>query len=81
MIHLSYMYKNALGLQSDREMTRKLLEEAATNKNPTAIYMLKEMGGDFDVKTLFHSLDNEVFATPRRINLNEIVPYLDNVKI
>ena len=51
-------------------MTRKLLEEAATNKNPTAIYMLKEMGGDFDEKVLFHHLDSEVFATPRRINLN-----------
>lgn len=45
MIHLSYMYKNALGLQSDRDMARKLLTESAASKNPTALYMLKEMGG------------------------------------
>jgi TPR repeat protein len=41
MIHLSYMYKNGLGLPSDREMAKKLLSESATNKNPTALYMLK----------------------------------------
>ncbi len=41
MIHLSYMYKNGLGLPSDREMAKKLLSESAANKNPTALYMLK----------------------------------------
>jgi TPR repeat protein len=35
------MYKNGLGLQIDKEMAKKLLEESAANKNPTAVYMLK----------------------------------------
>ena len=41
MIHLSYMYRNGLGLDQDDELAKKLLEEAAKNKNSTALYMLK----------------------------------------
>ncbi len=48
MIHLSFMYKNGLGLESQREMARKLLQDSAAIKNPTALYMLKEMGGEID---------------------------------
>jgi TPR repeat protein len=44
MIHLSYMYRNGLGLDNDDELAKKLLEEAARNKNSTALYMLKERG-------------------------------------
>lgn len=45
MIHLSYMYKNKLGgldekEDNPKEMAKKLLEEAAANRNPTALYML-----------------------------------------
>lgn len=81
LIHLSYMYKNSIGLEEDREMARKLLEESAANKNPTALYMLKEFGGEFDENVLFNNLDNEIFATPRRINLKEVVPYISGVKL
>ncbi len=41
LIHLSYMYKNGLGLPSDIEMAKQLLERSAVDKNPTALYMLK----------------------------------------
>jgi TPR repeat protein len=39
------MYKTGLGLDRNEEMAKSLLEEAAKNKNSTALYMLKEMGG------------------------------------
>lgn len=69
MIHLSYMYKNGLGFDSDQEMAKKLLQESAKNKNSTALYMLKEMGGEFDERVLFDNLDNEFFSAPKKINL------------
>lgn len=55
---MSYMYKNGLGLPSDLEMAKKLLSKSAIEKNPTALYMLKEIGGEYDDKVLFHNLDN-----------------------
>lgn len=81
MIHLSYMYKNGLGVQkANIEKAKKFLELSATQKNPNALYMLREMGGDVDEKLLFENLDNEMmFVTPRRINLRQTVPYLNNV--
>lgn len=58
MIHLSYMYRNGLGLEGDDELAKKLLEEAAKNKNSTALYMLKERGDGFDQNALYNNLEN-----------------------
>ena len=58
MIHLSFMYKSGLGFEPNLDMAKKLLEEAAKNRSSTALYMLKEMGGDFDERVLFNNLDN-----------------------
>ena len=44
MIHLSYMFKNGLGMETDESIAGQLLEQAAKNKNSTALYMLKEQG-------------------------------------
>lgn len=44
MIHLSYMYKNALGFdQPDMKTAISLLQEAAANRNQKALYLLKKM--------------------------------------
>lgn len=49
MIHLSYMYKNALGFdQPDLKTAISLLQEAAANKNQKALYLLKQMGAEYD---------------------------------
>jgi TPR repeat protein len=44
MIHLSFMYKNGLGVEPNESVARDLLEQAAQHKNATALYMLKEQG-------------------------------------
>jgi len=76
MIHLSYMYRNGLGLDNDDELAKKLLEEAAKNKNSTALYMLKERGEDFNKNIYYDNLENEFPFTPKRIDISEIVPVI-----
>jgi TPR repeat protein len=44
MIHLSYMYRNGLGMEPDERMAKELLEHAAQLRNATALYMLREQG-------------------------------------
>lgn len=46
-IHLSYMYRNGLGVNTNEEVAKQLLEQAAELRNATAMYMLKEQGYDF----------------------------------
>jgi hypothetical protein len=75
------MYKNGLGLQVDKEMSKKLLEEAAINKNPNAMYMLKEIEGDYGERDRFEGINHELFVIPGRINLQKIVPYIDDIKL
>ena len=58
MIHLSYMYRNGLGMAHDQELAKKLLEEAAKNKNATALYMLKEIGEEFNKNIYYDNLEN-----------------------
>jgi TPR repeat protein len=52
------MYRNGLGLDQDDELAKKLLEEAAKNKNSTALYMLKERGEDFNKNIYYDNLEN-----------------------
>jgi TPR repeat protein len=53
MIHLSYMYRNGLGVDQNEEVARELLEQAAQLKNATALYMLREQGAAFNEGILF----------------------------
>jgi len=41
MIHLSYIYRNGLGVEPNEQVARDLLEEAAQLRNATALYMLR----------------------------------------
>jgi TPR repeat protein len=74
MIHLSYMYRNGLGVKTDEAMARDLLEQAAQLRNATALYMLREQGLEYNEGVLFEHLENEFFSAPKKINMKEIVP-------
>jgi len=57
-------------------LARNLLEEAAQAKNATALYMLREQGIPFNEGILFEQLDNEFLSSPRKLDLNEVVPVI-----
>ena len=79
MIHLSYMYSNGLGVEPNEEVAKDLLEEAAQLKNATALYMLREKGMEFNEGVLFEHLENEFFAPPKKIDLQEVVPLVKSI--
>jgi TPR repeat protein len=56
MIHLSYMYRSGLGVDTNESIARDLLEQAAQLKNATALYMLREQGLEFNEGVLFEHL-------------------------
>lgn len=81
MVHLSYMYKLGLGMKKDPQNARKLLQQSANLKNPHALYILKQLGGEYDEKVLFQNIDNEAFVFPKKINVKKSVPYLPNIRL
>ena len=70
------MYRNGLEVQQDDELARNLLEEAAQAKNATALYMLRELGIQFNEGILFEHLDNEFLSSPKKLNIREVVPVI-----
>lgn len=58
MIHLSEMYRQGLGVPVNEEIATALLEQAAENKNATALFLLKQQNTTFKSRVLFEQLDN-----------------------
>lgn len=56
-------------MDQNEELARDLLEQAAQDKNSTALYMLREQGIQFNEGILFEHLENEFFSAPKKLNI------------